>query len=100
MVPDWPHLMMASPAHLPSSAHQAAQLRGGVGPWEPGLRGKGLGSDLGSELAVQPQTKPFTSLGLSFSTCEMSTPHRGLTKGALMQPAAQKRLWKHKLLGL
>lgn len=29
--------------------------QGWDGAWEPGLRGKGLGSDLGSELAVQPQ---------------------------------------------
>lgn len=36
MVPDWPHVMMAFPAHLPSSAHQAAQLRGGVGPGSQG----------------------------------------------------------------
>lgn len=49
---------------------QAAQRGSGVRACGGRVGGKGLGS----ELAVQPQAKPFSSLGLSFSTSEVNTP--------------------------
>lgn len=58
----------------PCALAQAAQRGSGVRAWAGRFGEKGLGSVLGSELAVQPQAKRFTSLGLSFSTCEGDEP--------------------------
>lgn len=51
-----------------------------------------LGSDFGSELAVQRQTKPFTSLGLHFFVCKVSMPHQADQERACTAPGREKAL--------
>ena len=72
----WPphHRRLRRPCGLAQGPPQAAQGGSGVRACGGRVGGKGLGSVLGSELAVQPQATPFTSLGLSFSTSEVNTP--------------------------
>lgn len=76
-------ILWAGPGPSPSSS--AWQWGEDLGV---GLGGKGLGSVLGSEQAVQPQSKPFSSLGLSFSTCEVSVPLRVNHESACAAPGS------------
>lgn len=82
------------PLHgTPLLPHQSCFTQGGA--LKPGLGGKVVVFRAGFGLAVQHQPKPLTSLGLSFSTCEMNVPHRANQQ----RTCAERRLWKQELLG-